>query len=444
MNRAYDIDEGKAARHSMTRRSSAHDYTMTGIYHITIRVAEGLGQPLGTVVGSIDAPDGSADAPHTELTTLGRAIEDELLNTLHARYSMVRVMEYVIMPEHLHALIHVTSKIVSSQGKVQPLGQVMAGFKKGCNRRFWELNSDCGGKTATHTATGGAGSVYCGLPAGGYKVPSAASSGRQPLFAPGFCDVMPVDDEQLSTQRAYIRNNPRSRLLRSSHREWLQPRRGGIDTALTVAALYRYLREECRASQCTDETFKRIETLLLLEEEKGEKTYNGTGGGTGGGTGSGTGCGTGCGTAGSTRRVLVACDSYGDRSLLRRRCLPVVCHRKDRDRFEEQKRRCLEEAERGTVLVSARIAKGEQTIMDEGMSRGFAVVLIADNGFPDVYHPSAERIDRCSTGRLLIVTPWRYRYRGKNEAISVPECKTMNCVAQALCRKRDDWWKSEE
>ena len=140
MNRAYDIDEGKAARHSMTRRSLAHDYTMTGIYHITIRVAEGLGQPLGTVVGSIDAPDGSADAPHTELTTLGRAIEDELLNTLHARYSMVRVMEYVIMPEHLHALIHVTSKIVSSQGKVQPLGQVMAGFKKGCNRRFWELN----------------------------------------------------------------------------------------------------------------------------------------------------------------------------------------------------------------------------------------------------------------------------------------------------------------
>ena len=119
----------------------------------------------------------------------------------------------------------------------------------------------------------------------------------------------------------------------------------------------------------------------------------------------------------------------------------MVCHRKDAKRFAEQKARCLDEATRGTTLVSARIAKGEQDIIDETVRHGHPVALITDNGLPDRYHPSEERIALCAAGRLLLLTPWRYLYRGKNEQITTLECKTMNCVAQALCRTRDDWWK---
>lgn len=43
--------------------------------------------------------------------------------------------------------------------------------------------------------------------------------------------------------------------------------------------------------------------------------------------------------------------------------------------------------------------------------------------------------------RLLLVSPWGYQYRGKNEQVTIPFCKAMNCVAQALCRTKDDWWK---
>lgn len=121
--------------------------------------------------------------------------------------------------------------------------------------------------------------------------------------------------------------------------------------------------------------------------------------------------------------------------------LPVVCHRKDKALFAQQKARCLEAAARGIVLVSGRIAKGEQEIIDEAVHNGFPVVIVHDNGFPDRYHPSQERLDQCAAGRLLLVTPWQYRYRPKSEAISVTECKTMNCVAQALCRTKDTWWK---
>lgn len=62
------MEKRNPIQHRMTRRSVAHDYTRPGLYHITMHVAETLGQPFGAVVGSLDAPDGSADAPRTALT----------------------------------------------------------------------------------------------------------------------------------------------------------------------------------------------------------------------------------------------------------------------------------------------------------------------------------------------------------------------------------------
>ncbi len=395
----------------MTWRAAAHDYTQAGVYHITIRVADELGQALGKVVGDLSAPDGTANAPRTVLTPIGQMVEHELLYTIHALYPMVVIDTYTIMPEHLHFILDVQNRVMSQNGKIQSLGQVIAGFKKGCNRRFWEIAGINSRETAARTTASDimsdsqmAASVGCGFPAA-YKVPSNATTGRPSLFASGYCDVMPVDAAQLATQRAYIAANPRSRLLRTSNRSLLMPQRSSIDTAITLTALRGFLQRECPPRLVTQEALLQIECRLLSDDKK------------------------------------VICDSYGNQSLLTQRCLPVVCHRKDAARFNEQKRRCIEEAERGAILISARIAKGEQNIMDEALHRGFPVVLIVDNGFPEVYHPSAERIAYCSMGKMLLVSPWQFQYRKKDESISVPFCKTMNCVAQALCRTKDSWWK---
>lgn len=347
-----------STHHSMTRRAVAHDYTRAGLYHITLHVAEGMGKPFGEVTGDPQAAEGSANAPRVELTPIGQMVEHELLSAIRAHYPMVEVQDYVVMPEHLHFLLAVTGDLVSRQRKRVPLGQVIAGFKKGCNRRYWELMGYGGGETATHSG----GSVAGSSPDGSYKVPSDGTSGRPPLFASGFCDVMPVDREQLATQRAYIKGNPRSRLLRLSHRDWLTTQRGAIPTALTISALTGYLRRECAPSQATPEALAAIANQLL----------------------------TLCPAVLPAGQVIV-CDSFGNRSLLgERRCLPVVCHRKDKTRFDEQKTRCLAEAASGALLVS----------------------------------------------------PWHYRYRPKGEAITVAECKTMNCLTQALCRLKDSWWKN--
>ena len=407
-----EMTEKTAIQHRMDRRSFIHDYSRHGIYHVTVKAA--AGEPFGRLEGNPLAPAGSAGAAHVVLSPAGRLVEQELLHSIHAHYPMVTVDSYVIMPDHLHFIAVVSAPIVSANGRRTHLGQVVAGFKKGCNRRFWEMTGDGGGQTAAHsvapTAAGGVPArVAAGLPAGTYKVPSNGTSGRQPLFAYGYCDVMPVDDAQLATQRAYIKDNPRSRLLRTAHRDCLMTRRAAVATALTPQALRGYLRHECAASQATPEALDALEARLLTQE------------------------------------TVIVCDSYGDSALLdAQRLLPVVCHRRDKSRFAEHKARCLEAARAGAVLVSARIAKGEQEIIDEAVHDGLPVVLIHDNGFPQRFHPSAARIELCDKGMLLLVSPWSYEYRRKDDPIDVPFCKTMNCVAQALCRQKDSWWKFQD
>jgi hypothetical protein len=234
--------------------------------------------------------------------------------------------------------------------------------------------------------------------------PAAAKSAAPPLFDSGYCDVMPIDEAQLEKQRAYIRNNPRNRLLRMSNRSWLLPQRMCVETHLSLRALKGYLLRECPPSQMTDEVWLRISELLLV---KGGMIY---------------------------------CDRYGSDELLAKRLLPVVCHRKDAALHDMQQQRCMDAADEGDVLVSARIARREQIIMAALQKQTYPVVLIADNGFPEIFHPSEEKQTLCAAGRLLLLTPWKYHYRKADEGITVAECKTMNCITQAVCRLRDDWW----
>ena len=434
------MEKQHPTRHNMQRRMATHNYALPGTYHITLHVADGMGLPLGQIQGSLEQPDESPNAPHVAMTPVGNMVREELLTSITMHYAMIRVDTFVIMPEHLHVLLQVTAPIVSSTGRPTHLGQVIAGFKKGCNRRYWTmtgqdaaagaaqavnssgepLNTVSGsafrvsGSTSrvsggTSRVSGGTSRVSGGSPAReGKRTPSSGTTGRRPLFAYGYCDVQPITPEQLDTQRAYIKANPRSRLLRSRQRATLTACRNGFTTALTPSALRGFLLRECLQKHATAEALDAIKCRLLLADGK------------------------------------IALDTYGKRQLLNSKLLPVVCHRKEKSLFEQQKARCMEEAGNGAIMVSARISAGEQEIMNEMVNHGFPVIIIADNGFPERYHPSAVRLDLCATDRLLLVTPWQYQYRGKNEQVTIPFCKAMNCVAQALCRQKDDWWKNSE
>ena len=134
-----DREVRKPTIHSMKRRSQTHDYDRCGYYHITISVAKGLHQPLGKIVGRLDKPDGDSEAPHVELTPIGRMVEEELRESIRKVYPMLEVQDYVVMPEHLHFLLVAHRDVVSRSGKKTHLGHVIAGFKYGCNRRYWMM-----------------------------------------------------------------------------------------------------------------------------------------------------------------------------------------------------------------------------------------------------------------------------------------------------------------
>ena len=410
----------------MKRRSYAHNYSRGGYYHITINVSKTLYQPLGRIVGQLDRKDGDDDAPHVVLSPIGHIVEEELLESIHRAYPMLEVQDYVVMPEHLHFLLVAHSDVVSQSGKATHLGHVIAGFKYGCNKRYWAMTGRIAGNDESLTTESPGTVKSADAPCNTTVLDnsttvldnsttvlgnsttvlgdSVAKKNLPPLFEAGYCDIMPLDAEQLATQRAYIHANPRSRLMRTMNQSWLYPQRHTIDTAVSLRALQSYLQRECPRQQ-NENAISSLDKRLLQ-----------TGG-------------------------HVVCDSYGNIELIHRRLLPVICHRKDATMFEHQKTRCLKEAADGAVLVSARISKGEQEIMDTALRSGYPIIRIEDNGFPNIYHPSADRMDNCAAGLLLLITPWNFQYRTHAESISVPFCKTMNCIAQAVCRMKDDWWK---
>ena len=404
-------------------RGSRKNYRWPGTYHITINVMERKSQPLGKIVGDVSKPDGDPLAPKVLLSEIGSMVEQELLGSIHAHYPMIEIQDYVVMPDHLHFIVVVHRDIVSSSGRETHLGQVIAGFKKGCNRRYWDLTGQIPNDKQGKPAPASISSTPCPPPAvsspcpptavspqvsprsQNFKVPSSASTGRPPLFDYGYVDVMPLKEGQLERQREYIRNNPRYRLMRNNNPRWLHPKRASITTALTLPALKGYLQRECGPYQFDEGIWEKLQQRML--------------------------------TDGNT----IICDSYGNVQLLNNTLLPIVCHRKDAARFETQKVCCLAAAAAGSILVSARIAKGEQDIMNAVMSQGYPVVTVEDNGFSALFHPSDQRTNLCSDSKLLLISPWNYVYRRASTSISVADCKTMNCIVQALCRTKDSWWK---
>ena len=431
MTNTYHTDS-----HHMGRRSLHKDYRWPGIYHVTMTVSDRRQQPLGRIVGDVSKADGDPDAPRVELSEVGRMVEQELLQSIKGHYSMVEVQDYVIMPDHVHAIIAVKAAIVSKSGRQTHLGQVTGTHLEPITAAGTHLEpiTAAGSQPAPATAAGthlepitAAGKQpapaadeqrgnpiatssadvqrAAGSPQSYVKIPSRTTTGRQPLFSDGYVDVMPIEEGQLETQRAYIHNNPRNRLLRSREHSSLHIQRGGIDTALRISALQGYLQREC-GSQYDADRWQMMSSRLLQREG------------------------------------MVDCDSFGDRDLVKGKLLPVVCHRKDLRDFGKQKTACLEAARRGAILVSAHISKGEQEIINAVMDEELPVVSVDDNGMGELYHPSERRMTLCAEKKLLIMTPWVYKYRPAEEDITVVECKTMNCVAQALCRQRDDWWKN--
>ena len=79
-----------------------------GVYHITLTVPSR--EPL---LGSLVIPEGAPSNARIERTALGNAVIDELY-VMCRHYPAIRILQFCLMPDHLHAVIHVTKVMETS------------------------------------------------------------------------------------------------------------------------------------------------------------------------------------------------------------------------------------------------------------------------------------------------------------------------------------------
>jgi len=113
---------------SMKRRSDLNDYYGRHIYMVTMAV-EGRRPLLGRLVGDVKAGCDGEDAPRVVPTALGQEVTRcwELIPHFHPE---VRLLAFQLMPDHLHGILFV------QKAMEEHLGQVISGFKAGCNKAY--------------------------------------------------------------------------------------------------------------------------------------------------------------------------------------------------------------------------------------------------------------------------------------------------------------------
>lgn len=126
------------------------------------------------------------------------------------------------------------------------------------------------------------------------------------------------------------------------------------------------------------------------------------------------------------------CDIVGNQFLLD---IPdmeaVVVHRAYSDSLlEELRKKWMICGENGGVLISAAIAPKEKGVMHEAMEKGFNVIYLRDNGFPDLYKPAGRAFDACCDGKLLQISPWEYSMQ--KTTITREKCLLLNKMAEDI------------
>ncbi len=202
---------------SMLRRCVDHDYTDRQIYMITM-VTEGRRALFGHVVGKSEAPVGSPDEPHIELSALGKCVADEWWAApLH--HPEVEVIALQMMPDHLHGILFVREKME------KPLGMALRGFKQSCNKHYRELVLGVPSVQSVALAT------QQTQPAP-HKDRRGEDRTHGMLFARGYNDKLLLRAGQLETWLRYLSDNPRRLLMKREHPDLFRVQRN-----LTVAGV---------------------------------------------------------------------------------------------------------------------------------------------------------------------------------------------------------------
>ena len=347
-----------------------------GVYHVTLTVPSR--EPL---LGRLVIPEGNPSNARIERTALGNAVVDELY-VMCRHYPAIRILQFCLMPDHLHAVIHVTQTMETS------IRSVIRGYWQGVKKlgRAYtlafaaELNSarmDEGGRRPAITDEGG-------------KRPEAMDEGgRSPAITDEGGRSLEATDEggypfPVFTERPFIRPLSRRGQLQTMIR-YVQMNPQRLATKRLKPGYFRVQKE----IEIGGRKYDGVGNVALLMGGHFEPVH--------------------------VRSVMVKAAAQGNTEPLR-----------------NYMNGCVLAARRGVVMVSPFISPQEKRVKEVLLQEQHPFVLLTDNGFRDYYKPADELFDACAAGRLLILSPWPYD-EGKRH-ISRSECVALNAMAEEICK----------
>lgn len=156
-------------------RALWHDYTRRCIYMVTLK--KGLSvEDFGFLEGDYRIPVGVYGCSFIRASRVGRAIKTVLWKFSEIIEPKIRILQYALMPDHIHILLSVT------EPTQEILGRIIARFKVAVNNE----------------------------------------AGIDGVFAKGFNDQILKHSRSLDTLYRYLKDNPRRLAVRREHPEFFR------------------------------------------------------------------------------------------------------------------------------------------------------------------------------------------------------------------------------
>lgn len=364
---------------SMHRRSDSHDYRSRRFYLITMAVSPRW-PLLGTLASSEDTctADDTVEA-HIELSPLGEAVLSAW-QQIPFVYPQVSIVQHVIMPDHIHGILYVREDTTFH------LGQVIKGFKTGCNKslrllveeaRKAQMQSPKNVDGAISPSVVAVPGVSAAAPGVSAAVPSASAA------VPGV--VVSPFQRLLLSWAATLSQQTRKEQTRKQ-----QPKEGQPATGLHLwekgyndKILFNYSTLDKWKAYLSDNP-RRL-AIRRLHPDYFRVRFG----------------------------ITVAGRQYaaiGNRMLLRHPEIIQVQlsrHFTD-DELTVRVEALLRQARHGAVLISPAISKGEQMVMRRAMDENLPLIFITPWGFNTFSKPGHQYYEACAAGRFLMLAPWEH------------------------------------
>ena len=379
---------------SMKRRSVHNNYYSRHIYMLTL-VVEGRRPILGKLVGNIKDED---DPPRIELSVLGKAVQ-ECWENIPKHHPEAKCLGFQIMPDHLHGILFVERNMENH------LGQIVSGFKAGCNKAYRGLYSEAVPLNTNKQA----------MPLNTDKqaIPMDTDKQAMPMDTDKQAGPMNTDKQAIpmdtDKQVACYTASPYSdlplpsvmRLKKDDRSKGLLFERGYNDLINKnydmLPRIVNYVNDNPRrlAIKRAYPDFFKVRFGISI----GQQTYAGIG-----------------------NKFLL---DYPEK-------IQVKCSRKLTDEeIKDAINSYLEKARSGAVLVSPAISKGEQAVMRTALNEGLPIIFLTPWGFTAFSKPGHQFFNACADGRLLILAPWEHQT--ERIALTRNMCLRLNGMATEIC-----------